>query len=89
MIFNDGIECFGLTTHDDLKIEIADDMPAQLEKMILCHEILHVFCLQTGLSVDSDEEEKLVLQLAPLLLQFVQGNPEIISYLQSQCRDSK
>jgi hypothetical protein len=80
-VTHEGEDCFGLTDHDKLTVTLADDMPESLEQMIFCHELLHTFCLQTGLSVDSNEEEKLVLSLAPLLLQFIRNNPKAVEYL--------
>lgn len=82
-VVHDGCDCFGLTNHDKLLITLADDMPDSLEQMIFAHELLHTFCLQTGVGVDSEEEEKLVLQFAPLLLQFIRNNPDAVEYLQS------
>jgi hypothetical protein len=70
---------------DRQRLEIVADpelAPSQLADTVL-HEVLHAAfdLIGAGEDIAADVEERLVLRLAPVLLQVVRANPSLVEYL--------
>ncbi len=59
-----------------------DIAPSQVAETVV-HEILHgaMSLIGAGEDVTTDVEERIVLRLAPVLLQIVRSNPHLVAYL--------
>ena len=66
---------------DTIKIR-TEQSPDQMRETLL-HEVLHVCFDVSGLSheLEDDEEETIVRQLSPILLQALQDNPGLVELL--------
>ncbi len=51
------------------------------ERMVLVHELMHACLHETGLDLDKEDEERFIVALSPRLLDALQSNPTIVSYL--------
>lgn len=65
---------------DALAIFSRKRMPLSKRQEFLLHEILHI-CGHPA--VQGDEDEKFVTVVAPVLLQVIRENPELIEFLRS------
>jgi len=64
-------------------IVIANDVDPPLRPRVLCHEIGHAFCYQTGLfRNDLDGEERFCDACATMLLSLFRDNPQLVKWLQ-------
>lgn len=78
-------EARGDSRPDHLIIRLDADRPHTSVAETLLHEALHCVWNQTSLTVDlHDEEEKAVTALAPLLLQLMRRNPDLVAYLTAE-----
>lgn len=67
---------------DHLIIRVDPDRPHTSLAETLLHEALHCVWHQTSLSVDhSEAEEVAVTALAPLILQLLRVNPDLVAFL--------
>lgn len=70
---------------DQLLIRIDTDRPHTGVAETLLHEALHCVWHQTSLRVDlCDDEEKAVTALAPLLLELMRRNPDLVAFLTAE-----
>lgn len=67
----------GKCDYDAVTISVRKRMPGNKARETLLHEILHACGYPTLLGKD----EKFVDTIAPLLLQVIQDNPELMEYL--------
>lgn len=79
-------ELNGITDHSTLQIVLAPDLAVGVRNEILVHEILHTLVSLSGLGSNNGtwsdtEEEDVVTRLAPLVLMFIQDNPDVIEQL--------
>lgn len=78
-----GERVFGTCDPARLTITVDPDVaPSQLADTVV-HELLHAAfsLIGAGEDVTTEVEERLVLRLAPVLLQIVRGNPALVEYL--------
>jgi hypothetical protein len=77
--------CLGATQLESLTITLKPDMPRELERETLLHEILHACYATAGLPLDhakpDDIEEVSVTALSPWLLVILRANPDLVAYL--------
>ena len=67
---------------DRLQICVRDDLPTSKLEEILLHECLHAMWTQAGLDdIGLDLEERVVSSLAPVLLQFINDNHDMVDEL--------
>ncbi len=73
----------GCANHVRLQIIIRPGMAPDVEAEIVLHEVLHAINDVTGLKMrlDADDEEDAVNSTAPLLLDVLRRNPELVAYL--------
>jgi hypothetical protein len=79
-------EHLGLTDTTKTTIYITlNQAPTQIQDTLL-HETLHACfdLIAAKEDIDHDTEEKLVRRLAPTLLQTLQQNPQLVTYLTNQ-----
>jgi hypothetical protein len=76
----DGDKCNALIMDDLTEVWVERGLKRQKKQEYMLHEIIHG--LLCTFPFDDDEiEEKVVTFLAPALMQLLQDNPELISYL--------
>ena len=77
----------GHANHAALRIDLAPDLARDYEAETLLHEVLHgVFCV-TGIGRDfRDAEEPIVARMAPMLLDVLRRNPDLVAYLVADAR---
>jgi len=64
-------------------IKIDDtDMPAQVKRLTLCHEIAHP--MLKAIMKTEDDNDPAAETLGLFLLQFIQDNPEVVRFLQNE-----
>ena len=73
-------DIIGETHNEELRIEIREGLPPQLEKETLLHEILHAIFFTLGLKTKMDEE-RIVETVSPILLDVIRRNPDLKMYL--------
>jgi Zn-dependent peptidase ImmA (M78 family) len=71
----------GECDYSKLTISIAKNLPAEIKKVTILHELFHAFIDSSGVIVD--EEEQIVDTLANSLLLFIQENPDF--FIQEIC----
>lgn len=77
----DASDLLGVTTNHDSRIAIAPDQPPELERMTVAHELLHALVFVAGCDLEPELEESVVTQLAPLLVDTLRRNPQMVTYL--------
>lgn len=73
----------GETDHERQTIVVAPDLaPGRLAETLL-HEVIHCITECAGINAElgAVEEEKIVRRVAPLLLDVIRRNPDLIAYL--------
>jgi hypothetical protein len=65
---------------DNTQIVIRKRLKKSVAKETLLHELLHA-CIYPSFNDKSTTDEEFVLALAPVLLQVIQDNPELLEYL--------
>lgn len=82
---NDNPRMMGETDAVTATIIIAHDLPADLKRETLLHEILHAIQATLGNQAESarkgDVEETFVASTSPLLLDTLERNPDLVTYL--------
>lgn len=53
----DDDKCLGVTYFDELQIFLSNDMPDELCKQTIIHELTHAFIFSYGIHLHSDDEE--------------------------------
>lgn len=76
----EGVALHGQLNDDDTLLELAQKQSRTKRQEILLHESLHG-CFYGIPDWDEDLEEKFVTTLAPRLVQLLQDNPELVTYL--------
>lgn len=69
----DGAVCFGTHSFNELKIELSNKYPTQVQECTLIHECLHAIAYLHGVGLKESE----VSILANGIYAFIQDNPEI------------
>lgn len=70
---------FGVTCIDDLEIVLRHNMPDDLRKETLLHELLHAVLFAQG--VPAGAQEKWVRRLSPLLFATLRDNADLRKFL--------
>ena len=63
------------------RISIAKDMASDQERDTVLHEVLHALIRVINLMPKEQEEERIVVALAPLILDALRRNPNLVEYL--------
>ncbi len=63
------------------RILVADDLGPDQEPDTVLHEVLHCLFRLVNLQPDRAEEERVVMGLAPVLLDALRRNPPLVQYL--------
>lgn len=71
----------GLCSWDRVQIFIRKGMRKSKAQEVLLHEVLHSTTYPTMASVKNKTDEDFVDTVAPVLLQVLQDNPELVEYL--------
>jgi hypothetical protein len=71
----------GEIDHLALTIGVLGRMDERVKRVILIHEMLHAISWQTGLYLDDETEERVVIAFSNALLQVIEENPALIRYL--------
>ena len=71
----------GLTIHQSNTVYVAPGMARDRTSDVSLHEALHVMLYKAGIDISERQEEKLVSQLTPVLLDFIRDNITFINYL--------
>ena len=78
----DGMEDFGQTDYFHAILRLREDQTQDQMKDSLWHEIIHAACFAYGVPIGSlEQEESIIKTLAPVLLDILCRNPELISVL--------
>ena len=72
---------FGYGDHKALIFGISSEAALDVQKETLMHEVLHALFWLVGKPLTTDAEEDVVARLSPLLLDTLQRNPTLVSYL--------
>lgn len=76
---------FGRADHKTLRIVIHPDMAADMLAETLLHELVHAVFASVGLDLRlSETEEDVVRSFAPLLLDTLRRNPQLVAYLTAE-----
>lgn len=67
----------GFVQRSRLEIVVSPDLAADYEREVVLHEVLHTVFGLVGL----DDEEDPVRRIAPVLLDVLQRNPDLVRYL--------
>ena len=71
----------GNTNHPLQTILLSSEQGPDQEADTVLHEVLHACLHQSDGELSVEQEERLVLSLAPLLLDTLRRNPELVAYL--------
>lgn len=71
----------GHCSTDDLQIWVRERLRKSKAREILLHEVLHSCTHPTVIMGGKFEDEEFVLAVAPVLLQVLQDNPDLLEYL--------
>lgn len=71
----------GLCRANELQIEIRKNLRRSKAKEILLHEILHACTYPVLIQGNKHDDEEFITSVAPVLLQVLQDNPDLIEYL--------
>jgi hypothetical protein len=71
----------GLTNVAKQRIALSDGMAPDQTRDTLLHEILHALIRMLGLIASDAKEERVVIALAPALLDALRANPGLVAYL--------
>ena len=71
---------WGMVNHTEQKIMIDESMSAERQRVTLMHELLHC-CTELAHITDEDTEEAIVSALAPVIVQAMRLNPDLVAYL--------
>ena len=79
-------EYFGYSSYEDSKILLNTEMPHDLRRETLLHEIMHM-CVEIrnrsgGLSYPTPDEDKYIETISPALMEVLRDNPELVKWLQ-------
>lgn len=74
-------DMYGLHKESELLIEINKDIPLDLKKVCLVHEVLHALLGYVAVSVTEEQEEQLAETLSKLLTEVLQENPDFVRYI--------
>ena len=83
---HEGQDCYGMFDPDESCIHLTDGQGRERIRNTLLHESLHAM-LEIGWlarSLEHDDEERIVANLAPVLLAFIRQNPAVVAYLQEK-----
>lgn len=72
-------DLLGLTHHPTTTIYVSSTAGEERRREVLLHEILHA-CIESH-SVSHEDEEMLVTEVAPVLLDVLRQNPHLVKYL--------
>ena len=75
------LQGLGLCDFDSLQISVRRRLRKSKAQEILLHEILHALILQALDTEEKHDDEAFVVVVAPLLLQVIQDNPDLLAYL--------
>jgi len=75
---------YGYTDHLGLEIGIAQTVAVDNQTETLLHEVLHCITRMMGLDWTTEDEEKVIKHLSPLLLDTLRRNPGLVAYLLNQ-----
>ncbi len=81
----DGNSALGLTYPDDKIIKISNTQNEQSKQETLMHELLHA-CIG-DFDIEDDLEERLILHISPRLMDLLDNNRNILSYLVREKKD--
>jgi len=72
----------GLSQHTNLRIIINNEVPEQILRDTLIHEMLHCLWIDAGMDeLESLTEEQIISCLAPRLVSVLRVNPELLKYV--------
>ena len=74
-------ENIGHCDSSSLQIWVKQRLRKSKAQEILLHEILHALILQALDTEEKHDDEAFVVVVAPLLLQVIQDNPDLLAYL--------
>jgi hypothetical protein len=74
---SDGHRMDGLSNASDKYIKVCLDIPKDIQRLTLLHEVVHMLFIHAGKKVSEETVEALSYELLGLL----QENPELITYL--------
>lgn len=81
----DNAEADGLTSGQQSRIILRDDIQSDLQREVILHEVLHAIFYATGVEltqVDMDHvEERAVATLAGGLVSVLRENPDLVAFL--------
>lgn len=77
---DDGKSLWGNCDHTALSVAINSKIAKDFERVVVVHELLHAIYHLSGIP-ESEEEEKIVTSLSPLLLLLMRDNPKLLEYL--------
>ena len=75
---------YGYTDHLGLVIGIAPGVAEDNQTETLLHEVLHCIIRLMGLDWSTEDEEKIIKRLSPLLIDTLRRNPGLVAYLLNQ-----
>lgn len=78
-----GIPVLGYTDTDMGLIGIETEQSEDKFRVTYLHEVLHAIVAEAGLKdvIDSNQEERIVKRLAPLLRQVLKDNPRVLAFI--------
>jgi hypothetical protein len=74
----------GWWNYEQSLIEVAENIAPQVKAEVLLHEILHACCTFGNVGLNDEDEERVVQGMAPVLLDMLCNNPEVVKWLQEQ-----
>lgn len=74
-------DVYGLTCHQSNTVYIAQGMGTDRTANVALHEALHVMYYKAGINLTEKQEEQMISQLTPVLLDFIRDNIGLVNYL--------
>jgi hypothetical protein len=75
-------DALGHCQRDMLTITVRGNLPGDKLREVLLHEVLHAIVGSSRMALwESDEEERIVAQLSPVLLNVLRTNPDLARFL--------
>jgi hypothetical protein len=74
----------GVILYRDQRILIDPANSIHRQRVVLTHEILHGIFYAAGNENQGKKTEALITQLAPILAQFIQDNPDVLDFIRGK-----
>lgn len=72
---------YGITHVMEQTMVLAEGQGPDMLAESLLHEVLHICCQAAGLGLELENEESIVSSIAPVLLEAIRNNPDMVEFI--------